>query len=128
MKKVKHIVHNERQILFLDFSYCNVKDFPIIIEEAEKLIREEPQNSVLTLTDVTGARYNLEVIEALKEFVKCNKPFVKAGAVIGLDGLKRIIHNSIMYFSGRNLTAFDDIEKAKDWLAEQWKAPSNRTA
>jgi hypothetical protein len=128
MKRVKHIFHNGRQILFLDFSYCNVKDFPIIIAEAGKLIREEPPNSVLTLTDVTGAKYNLEVIEALKEFVKGNKPFVKAGAVIGLDALKKIIYNSVMHLSRRNLLAFDDIEKARDWLAEQWKAPSNRTA
>ena len=124
MKRLKHIFHNGRQILFLDFSGCDAQDFPPLIKEAEKLIREEPPNSVLTLTDVTDAKYNLEVTEALKKFTKGNKPYVKAGAVVGLDALKKIIYNSIMHFSGRNLLAFDDIEKAKDWLAEQWKAPA----
>jgi len=61
MKRVKCIYHNGRQIIFLDFSGCNVEDFPTIIKEAEKLIRMEPPNSVLTLTDVTDAKYNLEV-------------------------------------------------------------------
>lgn len=127
MKRVNYIFHNGRQILFLDFSACNVEDFPILIKEAEKLIRVEPPNSVLTLTDVTGARYNLEITQALKEFVNGNKPFVKAGAVVGLDALKKVIYNGVMHFSGRHLLAFDDIEKAKNWLVEQWKEPSNRT-
>ena len=126
MKRVKYIYHNDRQILFLDFSGCGVQDFPAIIDEAEKLIRSEPPASVLTLTDVTGAKYNLEVTQALKEFAKGNSPYVKAGAIVGLDALKQIICNSVMHFSGRNLVAFDDIEKAKDWLAGQWKSPSNR--
>ncbi len=127
MKRVKYIYHNGRQILFLDFSGCNVEDFHITIKEAEKLIRAEPPNSVLTLSDVTGAKYNLEVTQALKEFVKGNKPFVKAGAVVGLDALKKIIYNSVMHFSGRNLLAFDDIEEAKDWLVEEAKRHAHRT-
>jgi hypothetical protein len=127
MKRVKNIFHKGRQILFLDFSGCSVEDFPIIIKEAEKLIRVEPENSVLTLTDVTGAKYNIGVTEELKEFTKGNKPFVKAGAVVGLDALKKIIYNSVMHFSGRNLLAFNDIEKAKDWLIEEWERHSNKT-
>ena len=119
MERVKCIYHNGRQILFLDFSGCKVEDFHISIKEAEKLIRAEPPNSVLTLTDVTGAKYNLEVTKAIKEFAVGNKPFVKAGAVVGLDALKKIIYNSIMHVSGRNLLAFDDIEKAKDWLVAE---------
>ena len=125
MSKVNPIYHHNRQILFLDFSGCSLNEFFKTMEEAKKLIREQPLNSVLTLTDVTAARYNSEGIQALKEFTKGNKPFVRAGAVVGLDVLKRIIYNSVMYFSERNITAFDDIEKAKDWLVEQWKASSN---
>ena len=127
MSKVRPIVHNGKQIIFLDFSGCNVEDFPTIINEAEKLIRAEPLNSVLTLTDVTDAKYNLEVTEALIEFVKGNKPFVKAGGVVGLDTIKKVIYNSVMHFSGRNLLAFDDIEKAKNWLVEESEKHVNGT-
>jgi hypothetical protein len=127
MSKVRPIVHNGKQIIFLDFSGCNVEDFSTIINEAEKLIRAEPLNSVLTLTDVTDAKYNLEVTEALIEFVKGNKPFVKAGGVVGLDTIKKVIYNSVMHFSGRNLLAFDDIEKAKNWLVEESEKHAHRT-
>jgi hypothetical protein len=127
VKRVRYIYHNGRQILFLDFSGCTVEDFHVSIKEAETLIRAEQPNSVLTLTDVTSAKYNLEVTKALKEFAIGNKPFVKAGAVVGLDALKKIIYNSIMHVSGRNLLAFDNIAQAKDWLVEQWKRRLNET-
>jgi hypothetical protein len=68
---------------------------------------------------VTDTRYNRDVIHALKEFANGNKPFVRAGAVIGIDGLKKIVYDAVMKFTGRNLPAFDDVEEAKDWLVEQ---------
>jgi hypothetical protein len=128
MKRVKYIYHNGRQILFLDFSGCNAADFLVIIKEAEQVIRAEPPDSVLTLTNVTGAKYNLEVTKALKEFTIGNKPFVIAAAVVGLDVLKKVIYNSVMHVSGRNLLAFDDIEKAKDWLVEESKRHARITS
>ena len=90
MNRVSYIYHQGRQILFLDFTNCSVDEALGIIQEAGPIIREEHENSVLTLTDVTGARYNQEVTQAMKEFAKGNKPFVKAGAVVGLDGMKKV--------------------------------------
>jgi hypothetical protein len=113
------IDHKGKEIVYLDFSDCNVDEIFQTIEMAEKIIRIQPLNSVLTLTNVSGARYNTEVIQALKEFAKGNGPFVKAGAVIGIEGLKKILYVAITSFSERNLPAFDDIEKAKDWLIDQ---------
>ena len=89
------------------------------VDSAKRLIRSESESSLLILTDVTGARYNLETVEKLKEFANGNKPYVKASAVIGLDGMKKIIYNAVKKFSGRNIPAFDDTEKAKEWLIEQ---------
>ncbi len=119
MSKVRPIYHNGKEILFLDFSWCSAAECLETMEAARQFIREQPHDSVLTLTDVTAARYDSYVIEVLKEFTKVNKPFVRAGAVLGIDGLKKIIYNNVMYMTGRNLTAFDDIEKAKAWLVEQ---------
>ncbi len=124
MNRVSYIYHQGRQILFLDFTDCSVDEALGIIQEAGPIIREQHENSVLTLTDVTGARYNQEVTQAMKEFAKGNKPFVKAGAVVGLDGMKKIIYNVIAKVSGRNLSTFDNIEEAKEWLVGQWRASS----
>jgi flavodoxin len=74
---------------------------------------------VFTLTDVTNTTFNSKVSDAMKEFVVHNKPYIVASAVVGVTGLKQIIYNAVMKFSGRKLTAFDSLAEAKDWLAER---------
>jgi hypothetical protein len=119
VKRIQVIDYKGKEIIYLDFSDCNVNEVFEIIEIAKKIIRVQPLNSVLTLTNVSGTKYNREIIQAMKEFANGNKPFVKAGAVIGIDGLKRVVYDAITRFSERNLPAFDDNKKAKDWLIRQ---------
>lgn len=119
METVKIIEHRGVEIIYLDFSCCSTRKMFEIMEEAKKVIRKHQLHSALTLTNVEGSRYNLEAVAALKEFTSGNKPFVRTGAFIGLDGMKRVIYEGVMRFSGRKLPVFDDIEKAKDWLVEQ---------
>jgi hypothetical protein len=119
VKRIQVIDYKGKEIIYLDFSDCNVNEVFEIIEIAKKIIRIQPLNSVLTLTNVSGTKYNREIIQAMKEFANGNKPFVKAGAVIGIDGLKRVVYDAITRFSERNLPAFDDNKKAKDWLIRQ---------
>ena len=119
VKRIRVIDYKGKEIVYLDFSDCNVNEVFEILEMAKKIIRIQPLNSVLTLTNVSGTKYNREVIQAMKEFANDNKPFVKAGAVVGIDGLKKIVYDAITRFSERNLPAFDDGEKAKDWLIRQ---------
>ena len=119
MGKVRFIHHRGKPILFLDFSHCSTDEVFKTIDEAKQIIRTQPQKSVLTLTDVTNTKYNMETTQAMKELANGNKPYVKAGAVVGIDGLKKIIYEAVTRFSGRNIPVFDDVEKAKDWLVEQ---------
>ncbi len=85
MKRIQLIDHKGREVLYLDFSDCNIEEVSQVIEMAKKIIRVQPKESVLTLTNVSGTGYNKEIIQALKEFANNNKPFVKAGAVVGID-------------------------------------------
>ncbi len=119
MERVKFIIHKWRRILVLDGSYCSVEEAIKSIDEAKKVIRSQPESSLLILTDVTGAKYNLEVIEKLKEFASGNKPYVRASALVGLDGLQKAVYSAVTLFSKRTIPVFDDIEEAKDWLIEQ---------
>jgi len=119
MERVGFIIHQWRQILLLDFSHCSADEAINIIDGAKEVIRSQPHSSILILTDVTGAKYDLKVIEKFKEFTSGNKPYVKASAVVGLDEFQKVVYNAATLFSKRNLPLFDDIEKAKDWLIGQ---------
>lgn len=119
MERIRFIEYKGRRILHLDFAGTKPEDILRLIEEAKSVIAAQPAKSVRTLTDVTDLKFNTASAEALKAFAKHNKPYVTAAAVVGVTGLKQIIYNAVVKFSGRNLVAFDTSGQAKDWLAEQ---------
>ena len=119
MDRVQFIQHKGKKILHLNFSECTPDEVLRVIEMAKAAIRTQSPGSVFTLTDVTNTAFNSKVSDALKEFVVHNKPYVVASAVVGVTGLKKIIFNAVMKFSGRKLTAIDSLAEAKDWLAER---------
>jgi hypothetical protein len=57
--------------------------------------------------------------KVLKEFTTFNKPYVKAGAVLGASGLLKFEFDIVTKFSGRILARFDNPEEAKNWLVSQ---------
>lgn len=116
MKRVKLMHHGGKEVLFLDFSGCSAEEACGVIEEAIPVIRSRPQQSLLTLTDVTGMRFDDKLSQRMKEFTAQNKPYVRAAAVIGIAGLKKILFDAVMIFSKRKIHAFDSLENAKSWL------------
>ena len=101
----------------IDFSNSGKAEFMSIIGQARRMIDGQPPRSVYTLTLVENAHYDREVAEALREYVALNKPYVRAGAVVGLNDLKKIVFNFLNRVTGRALKAFEDVESARAWLA-----------
>ena len=58
--------------------------------------RREPHASVYTLTDVTGSRVTSAIRNALHELTKANKPYVVAGAVVGVTAIQSVILRGIV--------------------------------
>ncbi len=116
-ERIKFINHAGRDILFLNFVDCSTDEVLRTIDEAKQIIGNQPEASLLTLTDVTNARFNEVVTEHMKDFTTHNKPYVKAAAIIGITGIKKIIFESVMMFSRRKIHVFDNMNEAKDWLA-----------
>jgi len=118
MARTTMIAHKGKQICFLDFhDVTDNAQALLAIAEARKIVRSRPMASVLTLTWVAGSSFNKEVAAQLKELANGNRPYVRAGAVVGLSGLQHALFVAVAQFSGRRLATFRDIEQAKDWLA-----------
>ena len=119
MDQVKFTTHKGRKLLHLNLSRMDIIELRSAIAKAKMLVLSEPQGSILTLTDVTDIKFTPEASAAIKELALHNKPYVKAGAVIGVTGLRKVVFNSVLVFTGRrNLFLHDTIEDAKDWLAQ----------
>ena len=120
MARTTFIEHRGKQICLVDLSELkDPQETLAAIAEARGIITSQPKASVRTLTHVTHARFNHEIVTAVKDMTAANKPYVKAGAVVGVTGLKRVIFNAVVNLTGRNLIAFDDLDKAKAWLVSQ---------
>ena len=118
--RTRMIQHRGRDILLLDYS--DILDTDEALREIEKtkaIISAQPPASLRTLTYVKGSRYTAPIIDAMKELVVHNRPFVIAAAVVGMNTLHRIIYRAVVTFSRRNIQVYEDLEQAKDWLVEQ---------
>ena len=83
------------------------------------MIVTRPPASVFTLTNITKAYFDSDISQALKRLAAHDKPYVKAGAVVGVTNIRRIIYNAVMFFAKRQLEICDDVESAKAWLVSQ---------
>jgi len=117
MERVTFIQHKGAEILFLDFSGCKTAEVHPVIEKATAVIASRPEKSLLTLVNVTDMRFDDALTRRMKAFTVHNKPYVRASAVVGVTGIKKIMFQAILHFSKRKLHAFDTLDQAKDWLA-----------
>jgi hypothetical protein len=90
-----------------------------VVEAAKEMIRGNPPNSALTLTNFDGMFFNKEILDLMIRYVAENKPYVKASAIVGAGGLRKIAVNSAEKFSMRDLQLFDSEPDALNWLVEQ---------
>ena len=116
-KRVNFIEHNGVRILYIDWSGGASWEIREAMHDAKQLIATQPRNSVRTLTNVTEVQMDQATTEMLRGYMAHNKPYVMAGAVVGLNDLKMIAFNFVNRVTGRTLRAMNDIEEAKDWLA-----------
>ena len=119
MAGVKFVEYKEKKILVIDLALSDLEEIVKVIRETKSLISKEPPASVLTLTDIKGVRFHGLVSKVAKEFTEFNKPFVKAGAIIGLDPGRVKEFAEIMQFSKRDFTFFPAAGEAKEWLIAQ---------
>ena len=116
MERVQFIDYGGTEILYLDFSNADVQQVLEVIDKAAGVIRARPTKSMLTLTYTDKAKFDGDVIKAMKEFAKGNEPHVKAAAIVGIKGLQKIILDAVSLFSKREFGLFEDIDEAKRYL------------
>lgn len=117
MSRIKFVKHVDKMILLFNFADLAIEDARQVCDYAKGLISRMPKGTVLTLTDVTNVKYDADFRELSKDLAEHNKPFVLAGAVIGVDGWRKMVFWAVTKITGRsNLKLFDDAESAKEWL------------
>jgi len=120
MDRVKWIEHKGKGILLEDMSGLREPTEIYAVSDASTaIICKQPESSVLLVTDVSNTRYNPSVVNRLKENTKLTNPYMKAYVVVGIEGLQRVVLQSVVRFTGQDIKMCRSIEEAKEWLVQQ---------
>lgn len=119
MERIEILNYQGKEIIYLDFSDLGVQTYDELkatVDSGISTIKARPLDSVLTLVNFTNLRFSSQIVADLKELTSQNKPYVKKGAVIGVQGIQKVAFDSVMKLTGRNLPIFDNKEEAMEWL------------
>ena len=112
---VKWITYKGKDILLNDYSNLDEKGFLKAMDDVDKVPIKGPEKSILCLTNITNTHATKTLTDKAKELMKERKKYMKAVAIVGVSGVKRIIAKMVVkdvYF------AKDEID-AKEWLIKQ---------
>ena len=121
MERVEEFTRDGKSFMYIDLSnVMSNQEFLDLTELIKPLIAKYPEKSLHTITSIENVIINPESKAIVADFLKHNKPYVKYGTLIGMDGLKKIAFNTIFKLSGRsNMCSVSTKEQAIEWLLKQ---------
>jgi len=110
-----------KDIIYIDFSHTRSdEEFSEAFGKIERAIAGHPECSIYTITNMAGVRIDTLYKDNFIKYSKHNKPYVKKGVLIGLDGVTKMIVGNIIKKSGRdNFHVAFTKEKAIEWILQQ---------
>lgn len=127
MERIRTVEHRGTEIVCLDFSgLTSQAEAQFVLQAAQDLIASKPEQSVLTLTDVTDAMFDAKLAEGLWKLLRANKPHVVAGAVVGIGSEEQqMLFDLVTHQARRRMEVFGDVGDAMDWLVDQGAADTD---
>lgn len=114
------IEHKGKKIFYQDFSknFYNSAAVKAELEEVQKIVVAQPPNSVRVLSDFRDTNVGSNLLSAMNSASAATQAHVHKTAVLGVTGMKRKLADLLTALTGQPLKYFDDMESAKNWLAE----------
>ena len=98
--RVRFITHESKQILFIDVTNCAAEEVIELLTEVQHTVTAQPPKSVLTLSDLTGARFSRSAVTRMKEVAVFDRPYVKRAAFVGAQSLPKVFYDALKTFEG----------------------------
>jgi hypothetical protein len=119
--KSKWIFYKGVKILFADYSGFKTDAAALQIENdaVDAVVCQQAPCSVLCISDVRDTVASSEAMAIIKNSAKRTNPYVRRQAVIGVTGVRRVLADAVVRFSGQKLSLFDDMESAQEWLVSE---------
>jgi len=119
MDRVRFITHQSKLILLIDLTSCSAEDVIEQLTQVQRIVTAQRRNSVLTLSDLTGAQFSRGAFTRMKEVAVFDRPYVKRAALVGAESLPKVFYEALKTFSRREFQRFKTREEAMDWLVRE---------
>ncbi len=117
LKPFDSISYNGKTIHIVDISNTKPEEAIAVLAEVQAHLSLLPDRSALVLTDASNAVFNSASAKAMKDFSVANTPRAKAVAVVGADGLRAVLLETIRILTRREIKSFKTRQAALTWLA-----------
>ncbi len=119
MKRCRFISHQGVDIYYIDFSDLKtVEEIDGVMIESKTFIRAQAMKSMFNLANIQNMHFNGKIKDLFVEFISGNADHVYQSAIVGVDGIRRIVFNAVLRLTGRDVRCHDSVEAALNWLAE----------
>jgi hypothetical protein len=119
------IAHRGIPLIHMDFHGVTDKGQGLAeVAAAQQFVAAQPKRrSLRVLADVKDAKWDGEILEAIRKMMLHNRPWVLASAVVGVNTFARVTIRALLLLSGRKIAMMSNEDSAKDWLIRQTAPP-----
>ncbi len=119
MERVRFITHRGKRVLFIDHTGSTPQEMQRTMDEVERIVTSEPPDSLLTLSDFTGAQFDRQAADRMKVVAAKDRPHVRRAAVVSAENIPDVYFRNLESFSARRFPKFKTREEALDWLTNE---------
>jgi hypothetical protein len=116
--RIQSMIHQDKQVILVDLSNSSASEVERIVREVPEFVTSRPLASVLILSDFTGASFDGDAMQVMKETAVFDKPYVKKSAFVGTESFPREFSKSLSSFSRREFPTFKSRAEALAWLVK----------
>ena len=121
MERIEEFAVEGESFVYIDFSgFKSLDDYVELIEAVKPVIAKYPEYSLNTISNIENIRLDTDVKEVFTRYLQHNRPYIKHGILIGLDGIKKTMANTVIRLSGRKNVFFAYTrEQAIEWVLKR---------
>jgi hypothetical protein len=119
MENISFIYFKSKRIFFLNCDGCPEQGLKDVFIRAEKDLGLQSDKNLLILINLANNVFGESTMEKLDNFGKFISKYSEKIAIVGMGGLKKVFFEDTLKSEHKPFLFFDDLEKAKNWLASE---------
>lgn len=119
MKRYYFINYQNKNILVLDFSNLSGKDIYKLLNSSKLFISKQPKKSVLCLINITNLKYDIDTLNAFKDYVTDNEKYILASALYGASFFQSMAVETFAKSASIPIKICKSELDSKNWLVHE---------